>query len=153
VSSGSAPARVRQLLAAADNVILESNSVLRFLQPDLSLSVLDPSVADFKPSALRYLDRADALIVPADSATSHAWPGVSAQLLTRQRRFPFDPPTYCTPELIDFVAARVTAAQLTVEPAHSSQLDETALAVARSYSKLPSRNSKLNRTSSCSGPT
>src|ERR1700761_8718666 len=57
--------RVRKLLAESEYTLVESNSVLRFLQPDLSLSVLDPSVADFKPSALRYLDRTDGLIVPA----------------------------------------------------------------------------------------
>ena len=28
------------------------------------VSVLDPGVADFKASALRYLDRADAVVVP-----------------------------------------------------------------------------------------
>src|SRR6202042_2031343 len=39
--------RVRALLAEAENAIVESNSVLRFLQPDVSLSVLDPGVEDF----------------------------------------------------------------------------------------------------------
>src|SRR6202042_364210 len=48
--------RLRALMAAAENVIIESNSVLRFLKPDVFISVLDPGVADFKPSALRYLD-------------------------------------------------------------------------------------------------
>ena len=35
--------RVRKLIAESENTILESNSVLRFLQPDLSLAVLDPT--------------------------------------------------------------------------------------------------------------
>jgi molybdopterin-guanine dinucleotide biosynthesis protein len=132
--------RIRQLLAAAENAMVESNSVLRFLQPDLSLSVLDPSVADFKPSALRYLDRADALILPAGAELSQGWEGVSAQLLARQRRFAFDPPTYCTPELIDFVAARVAAAQLIVEPAHSSSKPPLPLPVLTRNSRLETRN-------------
>jgi len=46
-----------RLIADAENTILESNSVLRFLQPDLSLAVLDPTIPDFKPSALRSLAR------------------------------------------------------------------------------------------------
>src|SRR5579864_7123497 len=50
--------RIRTVIAQDENVILESNSVLRFLQPDLYAAVLDPGVADFKASALRYLDRA-----------------------------------------------------------------------------------------------
>jgi hypothetical protein len=101
--------RVRQLIAGVENVLIESNSVLRFLQPDLSLSVLDPSVADFKPSALRYLDRADALIVPAGAEFSAAWPSVSHKLLESKRRFAFTPPDYCTPELTAFVAERLNA--------------------------------------------
>src|SRR5690349_15115588 len=45
--------RVRAELGRAANVIVESNSVLRFLQPDLYLAILDPTVSDFKPTALR----------------------------------------------------------------------------------------------------
>ena len=41
---------------------MESNSVLRFLRPDLYLTVLDPSTADFKKSAQEFMDRADAAI-------------------------------------------------------------------------------------------
>jgi hypothetical protein len=106
--------RVRQLLAGAEdvggNVILESNSVLRFLQPDLSLSVLDPSVEDFKPSAMRYLDRVDALIVPEGAVFPEGWAGVSSRLLERKRRFAFTPPEYCPAELAAFVAARCALA-------------------------------------------
>ena len=43
--------RVRQILASTENVIIESNSILRFLKPDLYLTVLDPATADFKSSA------------------------------------------------------------------------------------------------------
>ena len=109
--------RVRKLLAEADNAIVESNSVLRFLQPDLSLSVLDPSIADFKPSALRYLDRTDALIVPATASpqlvapdTSVAWPNISPRLLASKPHFYMRPPVYCSPELIQFVSTRLLAA-------------------------------------------
>ena len=34
--------------------------MLRFLRPDVFVSVLDADVADFKESAKRFLDRADA---------------------------------------------------------------------------------------------
>ena len=42
--------RVRKELASAENAILESNSVMRFLRPDLYLTVLDAANADFKAS-------------------------------------------------------------------------------------------------------
>jgi hypothetical protein len=105
--------RVRKLIAEAENTILESNSVLRFLQPDLSLAVLDPTVADFKPSALRYLDRTDALIVPAgttlNSLTAVLWPGVAPSLLARKPLFFTHPPDDYTAEgLASFLASTIT---------------------------------------------
>ena len=55
--------RLRQELAAARNAILESNSVMRFLRPDLYITVLDAATADFKTSAQEFLDRADAVVL------------------------------------------------------------------------------------------
>jgi hypothetical protein len=109
--------RVRKLIADSENTIIESNSVLRFLQPDLSLSVLDPSIVDFKPSALRYLDRTDALIVsqsapPAGTALeslTRAWPGVSPHLLARKLLFFTSPPAYTSDELIRFISTKLSA--------------------------------------------
>ena len=74
--------RLRKEIATATNTLLESNSALRFLRPDLYLAVLDPAVLDFKPSALRYLDRADGLITPNGTLPRHLeWPGISRRLL------------------------------------------------------------------------
>ncbi len=101
--------RLRKLLAEAENAIVESNSVLRFLQPDVSLSVLDPSVKDFKPTAIRYLDRVDALVMPRGASFDAGWEGVSKQLIESRLRFEFDAPEYCSQELVDFVAKRMAA--------------------------------------------
>jgi molybdopterin-guanine dinucleotide biosynthesis protein len=101
--------RVRALLAEAENAIVESNSVLRFLQPDVSLSVLDPAVEDFKASALRYLDRVDALVVPAGATFVEGWGGVSLRTIKQKRQFCFVAPQYCTAELSAFVDARLGA--------------------------------------------
>jgi hypothetical protein len=99
--------RVRALLAEAENAIVESNSVLRFLQPDVSLSVLDPAVKDFKASALRYLDRVDALIVPKGAVFAEGWGGVSLRMIEGKRRFEFVAPEYCTAALAGFVGERL----------------------------------------------
>jgi molybdopterin-guanine dinucleotide biosynthesis protein len=101
--------RVRRLLEESGNVIVESNSVLRFLKPDVSLSVLDPAVKDFKPSAMRYLDRVDALIVPEGGEFGERWEGVSRRLIEGKRRFSFRAPKYCGDDLVTFVAGRVGA--------------------------------------------
>jgi len=100
--------RVRELVAKAENVIIESNSVLRFLQPDVSLSVLDFSTGDFKASAMRYLDRVDAIVMP-EGSESVAGSGVSQSLLEKKRRFVSRPPMYCSAELVEFVEARCAA--------------------------------------------
>ena len=95
--------RVRKLIESATNTIIESNSVLRFLRPDMALSVLDPSVEDFKPSALRYLDRVDALVMPSASAGGAVWRGVSPQLVAGKPRFLFVAPDYCGADLVAYV--------------------------------------------------
>jgi len=99
-------------LAEAENIIIESNSVLRFLQPDLSLAVLDPTIADFKPSALRYLDRTDALILPTGTtieSLTHAWPTISSNILRNKPFFFSTPPVYTSDDLIRFVSTKLEA--------------------------------------------
>ncbi|HEX4020157.1 MAG TPA: hypothetical protein VHX63_03340 [Acidobacteriaceae bacterium] len=101
--------RIRKELAKAENVILESNSILRFLQPDLYLTVLDFSVADFKPSAQYFLDRADAvLFASGGNATAPLWSPALLQLVRGKPRFPIEPPTYVTSSVVAFVIEHLT---------------------------------------------
>ncbi|MGB8772349.1 MAG: hypothetical protein WCC92_22255 [Candidatus Korobacteraceae bacterium] len=93
---------VRKELAAAENAILESNSVMRFLRPDLYLTVLDPTTADFKTSAQEFLDRADAVILH-DNGGDLAWTNVSLKPVAAKPTFHIRPPQYVTPELVEFV--------------------------------------------------
>ena len=101
--------RLRAEIARSGNVILESNSVLRFLRPDLFFTVLDPAVADFKPSARQYLDRADAILVPGGTLATPAWSGISLKLVAGTPIFAMQPPVYCSEDFIAFVRARLTA--------------------------------------------
>jgi hypothetical protein len=57
--------RMWREIGSASNVIMESNSVLEFLRPELYLMVLDPAKADFKESARRFLHLADAFVLRA----------------------------------------------------------------------------------------
>lgn len=102
---GHAVPSLRRVIETGGNVIAESNSLLQFFKPDLYLVVLDFAVADFKDSALRYLDRADALIVLNGSRGEPAWSGVLRRLWEAKKRFPAAPPHYVTPELARFVQA------------------------------------------------
>lgn len=94
---------LREKIAAARNVILESNSVLKFLRPDLYLTVLDPATADFKASAREFLDRASAVIL--HEANGAAQQGVL--LKTGSPVFKIAPPPYVTPEIVDFVRGKL----------------------------------------------
>ncbi|MBV9886585.1 MAG: hypothetical protein JO119_08570 [Acidobacteria bacterium] len=49
--------------ASSIHVILESNTLLQFLRPDLFLMVLHPGKSDFKDSALLQLDRSSAFVL------------------------------------------------------------------------------------------
>jgi hypothetical protein len=83
------------------NVILESNSVLKFMRPDLYMTVLDPATEDFKKSAQEFLDRAGAVILHDRAGT--AWHGVSLKPVAGRSVFRITPPEYVTAEIVEFV--------------------------------------------------
>ena len=97
--------RLRQHLAAARDVIIESNSVMRFIRPDLYVVVLDPENEDFKNSAREFLDRADALLLHKSEGTQ--WKQVSLKPVIAKPSFVIEPPPYVTPELIEFVQRKL----------------------------------------------
>ena len=100
--------RVRQILASTENVIIESNSILRFLKPDLYLTVLDPATADFKSSAQEFLDRADAVLLHSTQTQSApAWKSISLKPVIDRPMFTIQPPNYVSAEIVDFVRARI----------------------------------------------
>jgi hypothetical protein len=95
-----------QRIASARNVILESNSVLRFLQPDLYLTVLNPGTADFKTSSRQMLARADAIVLHSNG-NGAGWKDVALPKNGDRPIFRITPPPYCTPEIVEFVRARI----------------------------------------------
>jgi hypothetical protein len=100
---------IRGRLAEAENVILESNSILKFLRPDIYLTVLDPATADFKKSAQQFLDLADGVILhePKGDPNKAAWQGVSLKPVAGRPVFHIRPPEYVTPEIVEFVRGRL----------------------------------------------
>jgi hypothetical protein len=101
--------RIREIIASTQYAIIESNSILRFLKPDLYLTVLDPQTADFKTSAQTYLDRADAVLLHSvANSKSPSWKQVSLQPV-KCPTFAIHPPTYVTREVIEFVRTRLAS--------------------------------------------
>jgi hypothetical protein len=88
---------LRRRLADSENAIIESNSIVDFLQPDLYLTVLDPAVEDFKKSAQRLFERADAVLLPEAAAWKSLKPA-----------FRIRPPEYVTRDVVAFVSERLS---------------------------------------------
>jgi hypothetical protein len=100
---------VREVLAGSRNLIVESNSIVEFLTPDLYLVVLDPAREDFKVSTRRFLDRADACVVIEPHTRESLWTGVTRGSWEAKPRFAVQPPQYVTPALAAFVNGRLLA--------------------------------------------
>ena len=104
-----------QIEGVAENAILESNSILKFIQPDIYISVLDPANEDFKSSAQQYLERADAMILHRSGDRKSNWQEIS---LPDRPVFVIDPPDYVSSEVVEFVdaTAQVRAARARTIP-------------------------------------
>ncbi len=96
---------IRRKLEGVENVIFESNSILKFVKPDLYLTVLDPATKDFKKSAQEFLDRADAVLL--HEASGVAWDGVSLKPVKGRPVFRIAPPQYVSDEVVEFVKGRL----------------------------------------------
>lgn len=105
---------LRERIAGSRNVIVESNSVLRFLRPDLYLTVLDPATEDFKNSAQEFLDRANAVILHDRTAGEAAWHSVSLKPVAERPVFRISPPPYVTHEIVEFVRSPVPPPRIEV---------------------------------------
>ena len=105
---GEAMPDIRRRIAGAENVIMESNSIMGFLRPDLYLTVLDAEQQDFKVSANEFLDRADAVILH-QNGSAPKWDAVSLDRIAGKPRFLIEPPPYVTPEIVEFVREHIQA--------------------------------------------
>lgn len=99
---------VRREMAKHENIIIESNSVMRFLRPDLYLTVLDPNNADFKDSARNFLDRADAVLLHTSNGTP-AWTNVSMRPVSSRPTFAITEANWVPAEFVEFVRGNLEA--------------------------------------------
>jgi hypothetical protein len=99
-------------LSESENSIVESNSILRFLYPDLYLTVLDPATGDFKPSAREFLDLADAIILHnrESSGRTAEW-GTDLDRIKRRRIFRIQAPNYVDRKIVQFVRERLASSR------------------------------------------
>lgn len=88
-------------LAGVDNLLVESNSVLDFLTPNVYVPVIDASVNDYKSSAQRLLLRAHAFAVVDGRGDSRL------DQFSNTPKFDVTPPDYCSSQIIEFVRTAI----------------------------------------------
>ncbi len=98
---------LQQALGGEDWVMIESNSIVEFLAPDLYLMVIDSSRRDFKESARRFFERADALVAVESRVHEEAWPNVKISGAHGKPVFPVNARDYSSPELTEFVTRKM----------------------------------------------
>ena len=79
-----------EALEGDEHVIVESNSLLGFLRPDIFLMVIDQSGREVKASARQFLARADAFVTAESSLEPKAWAATALEL-------PQDKPVFAVP--------------------------------------------------------
>ena len=105
-----AKSTIEKIVASGANVIVESNSVLELLNPDVFLMVMDFSCQDFKPSSLRFMDRADAFVVIDRGINVPLWEDVARGVWDQKPQFLVKPPAYVTAAVCDFVRSGLSPA-------------------------------------------
>lgn len=90
-------------------VIIESNSILACLQPDIYLSVINRSVGDIKETAQRFFDQATAFVETGDPTAAPApeWAELPAQALTGRPLFRATAPQFHSPDLIAWLRTAI----------------------------------------------
>ena len=106
---GRALPELRRIFDTSAHAIIESNSILQFIRPDLYLVVLDFAADDFKQTSLNYLDRADAVVLIDRSTERARWKGVSRKLWDSKPRFYVQPPQYVTDAMAAWVRGRANS--------------------------------------------
>lgn len=100
--------RLSEIIGSATNVLIESNSILEHLRPDLYLLVADPLIVGLdwlgiKASARRFLHAVDAVVWIRRGASS------ASVELPGKTHFWVEPPGYTSRVLSDFVRRKLTS--------------------------------------------
>ena len=103
-----AAATIDKILKQNANVIVESNSLVELVQPDVFLMLLDFSCQDFKASSVRLMDRADAFLVVDHGINAPLWEEVARGKWDQRPQFLVKPPAYVTPAVTKFVRSRLS---------------------------------------------
>lgn len=99
---------LRAAVNGASHLIVESNRVLEFIEPDVYLLLLDPARPDFKMTARRFFHRADAYVVVDRGMGDAVAPAGDLTAAPGKPHFRVSPTgPFITPAIIDFLKERL----------------------------------------------
>ena len=101
--------RLIEALEGDEHVIIESNSILAFLEPTVFLFVSDESRGELKVSARQFIGRADALVTVGTEVKAPAWPVIPGQMLEDKPVFAVLAGEWSNPALCRFVCERLAS--------------------------------------------
>jgi hypothetical protein len=99
--------KLEPIIEASPFTIIESNSILRYVRPDLYIVVLKYDVEDWKTSARSFLEKADAAVVVQSKAAEPSWDQLAAEALDRIPKFTARAPEYVPESLAAWVDQRL----------------------------------------------
>jgi len=88
-------------------VIIESNSIVRHLQPDMYVVVLRYDIADWKESAAELLSVADAAVLVESESAQPSWKGIPAEILAKIPVFTTEHPGQVPMGLVNLVRSQL----------------------------------------------
>ncbi len=100
---------LQPILKSSRFVIIESNCILRLIQPELFILVLRSDVSDFKESARETLRQANAILMITSGHSTPAWQESVQSNSAGIPLFSTDDPSRLPPEFLDFVKSRIQA--------------------------------------------
>ena len=109
--------RLIEALEGDEQVIVESNNLLRFLKPAVFLMVIDESGRDTKASARQFLARADAFVAVRPHSQPPARPVTSLNVGEARPVFPVTAGEWSNRDLCRFVSERLGTSRRPSEPA------------------------------------
>lgn len=98
--------RLLPILHSSPFVMIESNRILRIIQPDLCIMVLRYDIEEFKDSARGALRQAQAVVAVNTNAAPPPWKGIS-EILSGIPQFVTVDPQIIPAGLVDFVRSRL----------------------------------------------
>jgi molybdopterin-guanine dinucleotide biosynthesis protein len=98
---------LQRAIASSQNVLIESNSIIEHLKPDIFMVVMDPAIAEVKESMRRVLPQANAIVI-APKREDRELSAEVEKLVKGKLRFEVAPPSYVTKDLLDFVRRHLT---------------------------------------------